>query len=873
VAPRRRPVIRKTPRFPRADKSPRGKGPKARETVVLGLCLLGLLVSTGVFVYYYVRFSRIIDARLSGEVFDNASLIFSAPVEIRTGQAITSDEVEVRLRRALYTEEKDGSEFGSYRRVGNQLEIRPGPASFLLAEGLSGGPTSLLFRNGRVTSITTGGGTAPVSQCWLEPEVITTLFDRSRTKRRLVRYQDLPPVLVNAILATEDHRFFSHHGVNFLRIIAATIKGVRTDERIRGTSTLTMQLARNFFLTRERTLERKAAEIFLALLLEQRLSKDQIFELYANQIYLGQHGSFAVHGVGEAASVYFNKDVGSLALPEAALLAGIIRGPSFYSPYRHPDRAVEIRNVVLRRMREVGFITPAEAEKAATAPLGVTQQNVEANQAPFFVDMVKDRLLEQFTERDLISQSYRVYTTLDLDLQRIASEAVRTGTAEVDEQLSKRKSRKDAPPEPLQPQVALVVLDPHTGAIRALVGGRDYGASQLNHVLAKRQPGSSFKPFVYATALSSAVEGWQPLITPTTILVDEPTTFQYGEEPYEPENYKQEYHGPVTLREALAHSLNVASVRLAEMVGYDRVRRLAVAAGINQDLLPTPAIALGAYVATPLEIAGAYTIFANQGRYVAPSFIQKVADSSGKTLWRTQRVRREVLDPRVAYIMVSLLQSVINSGTGAGVRSRGFTLPAAGKTGTSHDGWFVGFTPRLLAAVWVGYDDDRELHLSGAYSALPVWTAFMKDAAEIPAYRNEKPFEAPVGVVTATIDTRTNLLASAESPYTRNEVFIEGTVPAAGGSRPGGVFGILGRIFRPGGVPTVPAAVTSPPLPLPEGAPPPGEGMSGQALPEAPEAQPAKKKGGVIRRFLSIFKGGQSDEEKKPAPSKDTKVQ
>jgi penicillin-binding protein 1B len=417
--------------------------------------------------------------------------------------------------------------------------------------------------------------------------------------------------------------------------------------------------------------------------------------------------------------------------------------------------------------------------------------------------------------------------------------------------------------------VALVALDPHTGAMKALVGGRNYGVSQLNHVLAKRQPGSSFKPFVYAAALNSAVEGWQPLITPTTVLLDEPTTFQFGDEPYEPENYKQEYHGPVTLREALAHSLNVATVRLAEMVGYDRVRRLAVAAGINRDLLPTPAIALGAYVATPVEIVGAYTIFANEGRYVAPSFIEKVSDASGQTLWRTRRETRDVLDPRVTYLMVSLLQSVINSGTGAGVRSRGFSLPAAGKTGTSHDGWFVGFTPDLLAAVWVGYDDDRELHLSGAYSALPIWAEFMKRAAEIPAYRREDPFGAPPGVVTATIDTRTNLLASADSALTRNEVFIEGTVPASEGPQPGGVFGILGKMFQPGGVPTVPAAATAPALPLPEGAPPPAEGMGEQPVPDSPETQPAKKRSGVVRRFLSIFKGGHSDSEKKPSPPKD----
>jgi penicillin-binding protein 1B len=850
-------------------KSAKRRGLSWPKKALLATSLLIFLFGTGTFVYYYVRFARLIDARLSGDVFANASLVFAAPTEVRVGQAGNAAEFAARLRKALYAEGKGGSEVGTYRLVDNRLEIYPGRLSFFQGEDSRQGPAALMFRDGRLVSITTLRRPAALESYLLEPEVITTLFDRSRGKRRLVRYQDLPKVLIDAILATEDHRFFSHHGVNIFRIISASISGLRADERIRGTSTLTMQLARNFFLTRERTLQRKAAEIFLALLLEQRLSKEQIFELYANQIYLGQRGSFSIYGVGEAASAYFNKDVGSLTLPEAALLAGIIRGPNLDSPYKYPERALERRDHVLRRMLEVGFITPIQAERTAAAPLGLAQQNVEASQAPFFIDMVRDQLLAQFPERDLLSQSYRIYTTLDLDLQAAASYAVRSGMVEVDQEVNKRRRAKEAAADYLQPQVALIALDPATGALRALVGGRDYAWSQLNHVLARRQPGSSFKPFVYAAALSSGVDGSQPLVTPVTVLLDEPTTFQFGDLPYEPENYKKEYYGAVSLRQALAHSLNVATVRLAEMVGYDKVRKLAVAAGINRELLATPALALGAYVATPLEIAGAYTIFADRGQYVAPRSVLAVNDASGRTLWRSSIETRPVLDPRVSYLMVSLMQSVIESGTAAGVRSRGFTLPAAGKTGTSHDGWFAGFTSNLLAVVWVGYDDDRELRLAGAASALPVWTEFMKRATQLPAYRDPQPFGAPEGIVTVPIDSRTNLVASAESPGTRNEIFIAGTEPAAG-VRPGGASGILSRIFHVGGVPATPTSAATTPLPLPAGAPPPSVGAASPP-PAAVQSEPPpekKKQGGVVRKFLSIFKGKDSAPPPQPPPKK-----
>lgn len=838
---------------------------------LLGTSLLLLIAVTGVFIYFHVRFSRLIDARLSGDIFNNASLVFAAPATLRVGQPGDAASVAAHLRRALYAEGEGNSRTGTYRLDADSLEIYPGKDSFFTSDSSRPAPVALKFRGGRIASISSMARGIPLDSCQLEPEVITTLFDQNRSKRRLVRYQDLPKTLTDAIVATEDHRFFSHSGVNVFRLIAATITAWRSDERIKGTSTLTMQLARGFFLTTERTIERKASEIFLAMLMEQRLSKEQIFEMYVNQIYLGQRGSFSIYGVGEASSAYFNKDVSSLNLREAALLSGLIHGPNRDSPYKYPQRALERRNFVIRRMLEVGFITASEAERASAEPLGLAQQNVEASHAPFFVDMVRDELLSHFSEHDLLSQSYRIYTTLDLDLQRAASEAIRSGMDEVDSQLKKKRRPKDAPPgDSNQPQAAFVALDPTTAEIRALVGGRNYGISQLNHTLARRQPGSSFKPFVYATALSSAVDGSQPLVTPATILQDEPTTFQFGDEPYEPENYKKEYHGPVTVRYALALSLNVATVRLAEMIGYDKVRRLAVAAGINKDLLGTPAIALGAYEATPLEIAGAYTIFTNQGQFVRPRMILAVHDASGKMLYRSPDETRTVLDPRVSYLMTSLMQSVINSGTAAGVRSRGFTAPAAGKTGTSHDGWFAGFTSNLLAVVWVGYDDDQELKLSGATSALPVWAEFMKRALEMPAYRDVQPFTPPEGIITATLDARTNIVASAGATQTRSEVFIEGTEPLTAGPASGGPpGGILSRIFRGGGSEAVPVAATAPPMPLPPGSPDPSAPQAkSEDLPgNAPEAG---KRKGIFSKFISIFKGNEPPPPSQPPAANKT---
>ena len=388
------------------------------------------------------------------------------------------------------------------------------------------------------------------------------------------------------------------------------------------------------------------------------------------------------------------------------------------------------------------------------------------------MDLVKDQLIERYNEKELVSQPYRIYTTLDTELQKISSEAIRVGIKEADDLLAKKKKKYP------EPQVALICLDPHTGEIKALQGGRSYGVTQLNRVLAKRQPGSSFKPFVYAAAFNSAVDGSKPLVTPSTVVVDEPTVFTYdnGNRTYEPDNFHERFYGPTTLRNALAHSMNIATIKVAEMIGYGKVADLVKKVGFK-GVLDTPSMAIGSYDVTPLEVAGAYTIFANNGQYLETNLIRAVKAQDGTVMEEHHPQPKQVLDPRVAYLMTSLLEGVMRYGTAADVHKRGFNVPAAGKTGSSHDAWFAGYTSNLLTIVWVGFDDNTNMPLLGAQAALPIWTEFMKRAVALRRYRDTKPFEPPPGVISVPVDTETGMVATALCPSQSEEVFIEGAQP------------------------------------------------------------------------------------------------
>ena len=684
------------------------------------------------------------------------------------GDVATPQDIATELRHSGYTE-SHSNRLGYFTLQPDEIDVYPGPDSYFRRdEGV------IRFAKGKISRIVALSDNTERTEYTLEPELISNLFDKNREKRRMVRYEDIPPLLVHAVLSAEDKRFFQHSGLDPIRIIKSAYIDVREHRYAQGASTLTQQLARSLWLDNDKTWRRKIPELLITLHLEQKLSKERIFEDYANQVPLGHRGSFGIRGFGEAAQVYFGKDISRLTTPEAATLAGLIQQPSYTNPFRWPERAKQRRNVVLKLMHENKYISDQEYEDAIASPLVLAKHNMESTDAPYFVDLVNDTLLDKFQDYDFQNNNYHVYTTLDLDLQRDASEAVRMGMEEVDKLIAKRRKKDPTYPEP---QCALIALDPQTGEVKALIGGRNYGVSQLNHILAKRQPGSSFKPFVYAAALNTAISGGNLILTPATMINDQPTTFWFDGKPYEPSNFEHKFYGMVSMRYALAHSLNVSTVKLAEQTGYGAVVDLARRAGLNMEIHATPAVALGAYEVTPFEIGGAYTIYANQGIFSQPYFVSKIGDSHGSEIYSSKPRHREVLDPRVAFLMDTLMEEVVRSGTGAGIHGRGVNFPVAGKTGTSHDGWFAGFTTKLICIVWVGFDDNRELNLEGAHSALPVWAEFMKRAHEHREYRDVTEFAPPAGVVSVQIDPVSGQLATASCPQVKTEYFIEGTQP------------------------------------------------------------------------------------------------
>jgi penicillin-binding protein 1B len=839
----------------------------AASVVAVALVLLGIAA------FYYHRYEVIVDKRLTQPLFVRTARIYAAPREVRVGQKLTVNAVAQELRQAGYSGAagSNTAPMGTYEERTGSIYIHPGPQSFHSQDG-----ATISIANGVVSQISGDQGQA-LAAYELEPLLITGLSeDESRTKRRVITYDEIPQNLVQAVLAIEDRRFFEHGGVNYYRLMMAMFKDVRSGQKAQGGSTLTMQLARGFFLTPEKRLKRKLIEIAITFQLEHRFNKQQIFAMYANQINLGQRGSFSINGFGEAAKAYFDRDVQQLDLPQSALLAGMIQRPNYFSPYKHPERAVERRNLVLDSMVETGAITRQQADAAKAAPLKLAPMSVDASEAPYFVDLIRDQLNQKIGERDFNREGLRIYTSLDPDLQRAASDAVDVGMKIVDQLVLKAHTHKTksgtvTTTGPITyPQVSLIALNPHTGQVLALVGGRNYGVSQLNHAVSKRPTGSIFKPFVYAAAFNSSLSGAQlsgqeAVFSPVTMLSDQQATYNAGSnQEYTPRNYHSEYHDQVTARYALMYSLNNATISLAQMVGFNNVASLARDAGIKS-ARATPAVALGAYDATPLDMAGAYTVFANRGVKIDPWMLAAVRSSSGDVMTDYSPDSKPILDPRVAYLTTSLMQNVVNSGTGFEVRRRGFNAPAAGKTGTSHDAWFAGFTSNLICIVWIGNDDYTDVKLAGSAAAAPLWAEFMKRAVQLPQYSDTHDFAAPAGVIQVRIDKATNLLSNDSCPDSYNVAFLEGTAPtdtcdhANGDQR-----SLFQKLFGLGEKPASPITVNGQPAALPP-AQPTGPGAAEPNANSADNtADPSKKKKGFFGKVFGALKGG--DDKKAPAP-------
>jgi penicillin-binding protein 1B len=737
-----------------------------------GLAVLVMLVFVaflGYVGYTYVVITKKFD---SARVWDLPSRVYSDHTPIVAGMGYPRTLLEPKLNHVGYREVKVRVENpGEYRYIGDDLEIFLNNFEYPDME-FHAMPVLIETNGGTVRTIKRLTDGITLRGVRIEPELITSIYDNQMEDRVPITLAAAPKVLIDAIIATEDRSFYSHEGISLRGIFRAIVTDIRSKSLAAGGSTLTQQLIKNLYLDSRRTFRRKAQEAVMALLLEMRYSKEQILETYLNEIYLGQNGSVQIVGVEQASQVYFGKKVTYLTLSEAATLAGMIRSPNVLSPLKYPERAKPRRDTVLALMRDQRKITEREYAETVAAPLSVTRFPKTSRSAPFFVDLVLKQLRETYPETQLKTEGLRIFTTLDTIMQRSAEEALDNGIAN----LSKKYKHIRTSATPLEGVV--LTIQPGTGYVKALVGGRNYSTTQFNRAIqARRQPGSLFKPFVYVTGMDPA--RGDRAMTASTVLDDSPITVKAGAADWKPQNYDNRFHGRVTVREALAHSYNIPAVRAAIDAGVPNVIRTASNIGVESKLQPYPSVSLGSFEVTPLEIAYAYSVFANLGVKAEPVSILAVVTRGGEVKETREVKMKRVAPASVTYVMNNILKDVLTYGTAGRVRSLGFTHPYAGKTGTTNnyrDAWFVGYSPRIVSLVWVGYDDGHSVRLAGGDACVPIWARHMN---RIDGLIPDVDWKRPDDVTEREIDPASGMLATPYCPGTRAEVFVANTEPDA----------------------------------------------------------------------------------------------
>lgn len=691
----------------------------------LWFCLVLVIIITGFSLNsYYSYYAKLIDERLESGLFDRRVDVYSKPLLLQPRKHYPKNSLAIYLKKIRYIPVTNEFQPGSYQIFNNSILILSKPNSSVI---------NIEFTDTKVDtikSITDLESGQKLKSYELPGLLLGTVSNIERYRCLPVKFEQVPKPLISALLAIEDRHFFEHPGVDYRAIVRALKVNFQHGEVTQGGSTITQQLIKTVFKKTERTYIRKIEEAFLALALEQRLSKTEILTLYINEIYLGQQGDIAIRGFGQAAQFYFGKDLADLSLAEIAMLAGMVQGPSYYSPIYNYKRALIQRNQVLNTMLITKRISKIEYETAYNSPLSIIVQDVVFTEAPYFFDYVCTQLQGLLEQLPPLGR-FRVTVTIDLALQESAQQVLQ-------EHVDKLRSKRKKDTELLQ--AALVVLDPHTGDILALVGGRNYRSSSFNRVTsALRQPGSAFKPFVYASAFST----WR--FSPDSLIKDEPQTFTYDHNrQYSPKNYGGNFSGKdVTLRQAFAKSLNTVTVALAQEVGLSNIADLATRAGLPRPK-PYLSMALGTFEATPLQMAVAYGVFANSGQYISPRSFYAITTIEGKLVTKLEQTSRWVCSAPVAYLTTDIMQSVITEGTAKQAKKLQSYSAIAGKTGTSSDGWFIGYTPKLLVAVWVGYDNHKDLKLTGGHSALPIWISFMQDVLKLQPHLRESVFLRPI---------------------------------------------------------------------------------------------------------------------------------
>lgn len=719
--------------------------------------IAGLLLRIG-YIYYHV--GREVTAHVGG----GPSIVYGRALEIREGMHLGNIRFAERLQRLSYRQVTGKPTMpGTFSEQHSRIRI------FLNNKGTgknSGeqGPVDILLRSGRVESISSSTG-KPLNAIKLEPEEIARMTGPKMEFQKPVPLSDISSYLLNAVVAAEDERFYSHMGIDLLDMKPVLFIRHKEQQFDQSGSTITQQLVKNFFLSPEKTFLRKLREVELILILELRYSKKQLLEMYLNKIYFGQNGPRGIYGVKGAASFFFSKHVKNLSLEESALLAGMIHSPS---RYRNLKTAKERRNAVLARMQSLKMISEEEFQKASNAPVKIKPCNAP-ERISYFID-----LIQRITKDDLGSEKpyhggYRYYTTMDPVFQALAEDAVSRGIGEIEAQ---------AFPANEKLQAALVAVDPLTGEMTAMVGGRNYQQAPFNRAVdAHRQSGSAFKPFVLLTALSLSLQGKEDL-TLSSFVSGKPISIQTPEGLWTPTNFENKKYGNITIRKAIEDSVNTATTRLASEIGFKKVFQTARLAGITSPLSPVPSMALGSFEVTPRELAYAYTTIASGGIHFEPFSLASVTTENGGIIISRKRQSKHVFDPRVTYLTGYALEGVLERGTAYEAEELGINFPASGKTGTTNgnkDSWFVGFTPDMVCAVWVGYDSGADTGLTGAQGALRIWSRFMRSI-----YSPSPPpaVVPPKGIQMAVIDPQTGYLATSACPQKFKEAYLRGTAPA-----------------------------------------------------------------------------------------------
>jgi len=684
--------------------------------VILSVLFLIALAVGLVGILYGVHLDRVVRGKFEGHRWALPARVYARPLELYTDRPLTAEQVQGELDRLNYRPLVQPTAAGSYHREGDRFLVHT--RAFRFWDGAE--PERLLdldVTEGRVTTLKDGEGGVDPALARLDPVLIASIYPADNEDRVLVRRKDLPDLLVNTLIAVEDRSFFTHGGVDPRGILRALIHNMQAGGVVEGASTLTQQLAKNFYLSSDRTIKRKLNEAYMALLLERRYSKDEILEAYANEIYLGQDGSRAIHGFGLASGFYFNRTLGELGIPETALLVGLVQAPGKFDPRRFPDAALQRRNLVLDIMARDGVISADQAQKAKEAPLGLREGGGRpAGSYPDFIQLVRRQLQRDYRDEDLRSEGLRVFTTLDPLVQATVEKALPKKLSELE------KSRRMRPGTL---ETAAVVTSVAQGEVLALAGGRQSGYAGFNRALdAVRSIGSLVKPAVYLTALSDPKR-----YTLTTSIPDQPFSMRVGDKIWSPKNYDHSVNGYVPLYRGLARSLNLATVNLGMSLGVKRVTETLYRLGAQRRITAVPAIMLGAVSLSPLEVAQMYQTIA-AGGYRAPlRAIREVMDQTGRPLNRYPLAVEAAVDPRAAYLTTWAMQQVVQQGTAKWLGARlpkGLTM--AGKTGTTddmRDSWFAGFGGDKVAVVWVGRDDYKPMGLAGGTGALRVWGEFM----------------------------------------------------------------------------------------------------------------------------------------------------